>query len=65
MQLFFNSELRQDSNQIEFSKEESRHIIRVLRKSVGDILYITNGKGCLFTSEIKGGQRVEGVYSTR
>ncbi|WCO03299.1 16S rRNA (uracil(1498)-N(3))-methyltransferase [Psychroserpens ponticola] len=52
MQLFFNSELSQDKDQIQFSKEESKHIIKVLRKSIGDILHITNGKGVLFTSEI-------------
>ncbi|WP_431134378.1 16S rRNA (uracil(1498)-N(3))-methyltransferase [Psychroserpens mesophilus] len=52
MQLFFNSELSQDKSHIQFSKEESKHIVKVLRKSVGDILHITNGKGDLFTSEI-------------
>lgn len=52
MQVFFNSELSLDSNQIQFSKEESKHIVRVLRKSVGDKLFITNGKGILFESEI-------------
>lgn len=52
MQLFFNSELSQEDDQIQFSKEESKHIIKVLRKSHGDTLYITNGKGVLFTSEI-------------
>ena len=52
MQLFFNSELSTDKNQIQFSKDESRHIVKVLRKSVGDTLHITNGKGVLFTSEI-------------
>ena len=52
MQLFYNSELSQDNDQIQFSKEESKHIIRVLRKSLGDTLHITNGKGVLFTSEI-------------
>lgn len=52
MQLFFISELSQDNDQIQFSKEESKHIVKVLRKSIGDILYITNGKGVLFTSEL-------------
>ena len=52
MQLFFNSELSIDNNQIQFSKEESKHIVRVLRKSVGDKLFITNGKGTMFESEI-------------
>jgi 16S rRNA (uracil1498-N3)-methyltransferase len=52
MQLFFNSELSQDKNEIQFSKEESKHIIKVLRKTIGDTLHITNGKGVLFSSEI-------------
>src|SRR5690606_6983958 len=33
-------------------KEESRHIVKVLRKTEGDILHITNGLGWLFTAEI-------------
>ncbi len=52
MQLFYNPELTESSSKISFSKEESRHIVKVLRKSIGDILHITNGKGCLFTAEI-------------
>lgn len=52
MQLFYNGILNSDDKQIRFSKEESRHIIKVLRRSVGDQLYITNGKGELFTAEI-------------
>jgi 16S rRNA (uracil1498-N3)-methyltransferase len=52
MQLFCNSELTEHSSQISFSKEESRHIVKVLRKSVGDTLHITNGRGWLFNAEI-------------
>lgn len=52
MQLFYNPDLSKDSNRITFDKDESRHIIKVLRKKNGDILYITNGKGLLFTSTI-------------
>ncbi len=52
MQLFFNSEITLNSQQISFDKNESRHIIRVLRKIEGDKLFITNGKGYLFTTEI-------------
>ena len=52
MQLFYNPNILEDTVEISFSKEESRHIVKVLRKSVGDILYITNGFGWLFTSEI-------------
>lgn len=50
MQLFFNAEIQEDSKQISFSKEESRHIVKALRKKVGDTLYITNGKGWEFTA---------------
>lgn len=52
MQLFYNSEISENATQITFSKEESKHIIKVLRKSTGDILNITNGKGWLFSAEI-------------
>ena len=52
MQLFYNSDLTEDTKEITFSKEESRHISKVLRKKNGDTLFITNGKGWLFTSEV-------------
>ncbi|WP_053977774.1 16S rRNA (uracil(1498)-N(3))-methyltransferase [Mangrovimonas xylaniphaga] len=53
MQLFYNPELLETSSQISFDKEESRHIVKVLRKSQGDVLHITNGQGWLFTAEIE------------
>lgn len=52
MQLFYNSNISVNDEQFIFDKEESRHIIRVLRKKQGDILHITNGKGFLFSAEI-------------
>lgn len=52
MQLFFDRHINSSDKQFTFDKIESRHIIRVLRKKEGDVLYITNGKGFLFTSEI-------------
>lgn len=52
MQLFYNAEINDNTTQFSFQKEESKHIIKVLRKSVGDILHITNGKGWLFSAEI-------------
>ena len=53
MQLFFNEELTEKDKTIKFSREESKHIVKVLRKKAGDTLYITNGKGYLFTAEIR------------
>ncbi|PIA77825.1 16S rRNA (uracil(1498)-N(3))-methyltransferase [Gaetbulibacter sp. 4G1] len=52
MQLFYNSDISEITTQFTFSKEESKHIVKVLRKNIGDTLHITNGKGWLFTAEI-------------
>ena len=52
MQLFFNPDINESTSQITFDREESKHIVKVLRKSVGDDLHITNGKGWLFIAEI-------------
>jgi 16S rRNA (uracil1498-N3)-methyltransferase len=52
MQLFYNPDIQETTSSFIFDKEESRHIIKVLRKSVGNILKITNGKGWLFDAEI-------------
>ena len=52
MQLFYNPDIDKDTQQITFDKVESRHIVKVLRKKEGDRVYITNGKGLLFISQI-------------
>ncbi len=45
MQLFYNPNITETTDQFSFNKEESKHITKVLRKKEGDILHITNGKG--------------------
>lgn len=52
MQLFYHPELLPQSDTCTFDAIESQHIVRVLRKREGDILWITNGKDYLFQSEI-------------
>lgn len=52
MQLFYNPDIQETTSSFTFSKEESKHIVKVLRKSIGDVLHITNGKGWLFDAEI-------------
>ncbi|MBU2949220.1 16S rRNA (uracil(1498)-N(3))-methyltransferase [Tamlana agarivorans] len=52
MQLFYNPEINETTTQLLFDKTESKHIVKVLRKTVGDILHITNGNGWLFSAEI-------------
>jgi 16S rRNA (uracil1498-N3)-methyltransferase len=52
MQLFYHPEIDENDREVIFPKEESRHIVKVLRKKEGDILNVTNGKGILFKTEI-------------
>ena len=52
MQLFYNSKIKENDIIFTFDKEESRHIIKVLRKKEGDTIHITNGLGFLFISEV-------------
>jgi 16S rRNA (uracil1498-N3)-methyltransferase len=52
MQLFYNPHINVNTTEFSFDKEESKHIVKVLRKSEGDILHVTNGVGNLFITEI-------------
>lgn len=52
MQLFYNPTILTTDQTFFFDKEESKHIIKVLRKKDTDILHVTNGLGILFTTQI-------------
>lgn len=52
MQLFYNSSINEATETFSFDKEESKHVIKVLRKKDTDILHVTNGLGLLFETEI-------------
>ncbi|MFV8325837.1 16S rRNA (uracil(1498)-N(3))-methyltransferase [Flavobacterium sp. ZS1P14] len=52
MQLFYNPTINETTENFSFDKEESKHIIKVLRKKDSDILNVTNGLGYLFKTEI-------------
>jgi 16S rRNA (uracil1498-N3)-methyltransferase len=52
MQLFYNAELKNTDTFFQFDKDESKHIIKVLRKRGGDTIFITDGKGNLFHAAI-------------
>jgi len=54
MQLFYNANLQAADTIFTFDGNESRHIVKVLRKKKGDELFITNGKGYLFEAKIIG-----------
>ncbi len=52
MQLFYNPNINETTENFTFDKEESKHIVKVLRKKDTDILFVTNGLGLLFKTEI-------------
>lgn len=52
MQLFYNPDISANDKQIIFQRDESKHIVKVLRKKEGDILNITNGNGLLINAEL-------------
>ena len=52
MQLFYNPEISESTEFFTFDREESKHIVKVLRKKDADILFVTNGLGLLFKTEI-------------
>ncbi|RAR47390.1 16S rRNA (uracil(1498)-N(3))-methyltransferase [Flavobacterium lacus] len=52
MQLFYFKDINEHSQSFSFDKEESKHISKVLRKKEGDILFVTNGLGFLFKTEV-------------
>jgi len=47
MQLFYSKNITETTVEFEFSREESKHITKVLRKKEGDVLHIANGLGLL------------------
>lgn len=50
MQLFYAPGLRGDHHTLD--EQESKHVIRVLRKHVGDSILLTDGKGKFYTGEL-------------
>ncbi|QIE58473.1 16S rRNA (uracil(1498)-N(3))-methyltransferase [Rasiella rasia] len=53
MNLFYHPNSKPTDTEISFDKEESRHIGKVLRKQVGDILHTTNGNGSIFEAKLE------------
>ena len=52
MQLFYLPNLSIEDKIADFNKDESKHLYKVLRKSPGDKINITNGKNVLFKGTI-------------
>lgn len=52
MILSINENIKTGDTTFTFDKDESRHLIKVLRKKIDDSVFITNGKGDFFTGKI-------------
>ena len=52
MELFYNENLSANDESLIFGSEESRHMSKVLRKKVGELIYVTNGKGLEWKGQI-------------
>ena len=52
MQQFFTPDIDLTSENYSFNEVESKHIAKVLRKNIGDLLHITDGKGQLITAKL-------------
>ena len=52
MQLFYTPDI--NSDEYTLSKEESRHCIQALRKKIGDLIYLVDGKGGFYKATLIG-----------
>jgi len=52
MQLFYSADLNPQTTTATFPKDESKHIVKVLRKNEGAILDFTDGNGHFYKAEI-------------
>ena len=53
VELYYCPSEKIKGNDISISDEDYKHIVKVMRHSVGDEVYITNGIGKIFLTEIK------------
>ncbi|MCA5006095.1 16S rRNA (uracil(1498)-N(3))-methyltransferase [Sphingobacterium bovistauri] len=52
MQLFFTPDIESQHKSFILSEEESKHAIRVLRLTVGEIIHLIDGRGGIYETEI-------------
>ena len=51
-ELFYSENLLPQDETLQLGSEESRHLIKVLRKKPGDFIFVTNGQGLEWKGEI-------------
>lgn len=52
IELFYSDEIIKGTNEIVISDDEAHHALNVMRHSEGDIIYVTDGKGTIYKTEI-------------
>lgn len=52
MQLFYSNILSSIGQSFEIIDQENQHLTKVLRKTTGDTIFVTNGKGVLYKAKI-------------
>lgn len=52
MQLFYQPDFEQNTTNIVFDANESKHMFKVLRKQAGNLIKVTNGRGLLAEGKI-------------
>lgn len=52
IELYYSYEVNQKTNELFFNEEESTHMIKVMRKKIGDNIYATDGKGSFFKAKL-------------
>lgn len=52
IELYYSDEVNNEKTGIIISGDEAYHALTVMRHSAGDLLYITDGKGAIYKSEI-------------
>ena len=53
IELYYSSPENISNNEIRISGDDYKHIVKVMRHSVGDEIYVTDGKGEIFLSTIE------------
>jgi 16S rRNA (uracil1498-N3)-methyltransferase len=63
IELYYSSEEQISDNIISLSGDEFKHAVKVMRSKIGDTIYITNGTGLIFKTEISSIEKDK--FSTR
>tara|TARA_A100000164_G_scaffold168707_1_gene149779 strand:- start:1075 stop:1773 length:699 start_codon:yes stop_codon:yes gene_type:complete len=65
MELFYNSNIDENTKKFILDNEDVKHILRVKRKKIGDIIEFTNGKGFGFECAIEKIEKKKIYFKTR